>query len=403
MENLVKVLLVEDNKADAELIQRELRKSNSNYQFLVTENKRDYIDGLINYDPDLIISDHSLPDFDSIEAIKIAKDIYCDIPCVLLTGSISEERANESIKAGFDDYILKDSLLRLPGALDGILKNKLVKEESERVEMIQMETAKALKEVEEVNRNITASICYAKHIQDAMLPEKTILSSVFPESFVLYKPKDILSGDFYWYTKQDDKFIVIAADCTGHGVPGAMVSMVGYAILNHIVKLKGITSPAQILNKLDKAVKRILKQNDESCGAHDGLDISVCAIDVENKTISFSGANRPLLHLSNGIGTLHAGNKEGIGGMQSKLPANFSEISIPFENGDTIYMFSDGYADQFGGPLNKKLMKKNLIKLIEDVQDNTLEEQETIILKKHLEWKGETEQTDDILVIGLKL
>ena len=260
--------------------------------------------------------------------------------------------------------------------------------------------------VEEKNKDITDSINYAKRIQEAILPAKEIKYKLFPNAFVLFQPRDIVSGDFYWFTEKNGKRIISAVDCTGHGVPGAFMSMIGNAFLNEIVNQRGITQPSEILSELRHSIIHSLKQSDKEGGAKDGMDIALLSFDDENNTVEFSGAHNPLLRCKMADGKWqmeeYLADKRPIGYYLGKgLP--FTNQKISLQKGDTLYIFTDGYADQFGGPKGKKFKYKQFQEVLLSIQNEPMIKQEEILLKKFSEWKGSLEQIDDVLVIGIKV
>jgi serine phosphatase RsbU (regulator of sigma subunit) len=260
------------------------------------------------------------------------------------------------------------------------------------------------KEIAEKNKEITDSIQYAKRIQEALLPAKADIYKSLPNSFVLFKPKDIVSGDFYWYGERDNKLILAAVDCTGHGVPGAFMSMIGFNFLSQIVQEKGVTEPGEILGKLHKEVTNALQQNNLDSGNNDGMDISICCIDKFNKSLQYAGAYRPLIRISKeGNVTKIEGDKFPVGGSQFDASRKYKTHTVNYNEGDACYMFTDGYADQFGGPSGKKFMLKNFYKLLEKINNESMKKQEDLIQNAFESWRGKTEQVDDVLVIGLKL
>ncbi|MCC6691590.1 MAG: SpoIIE family protein phosphatase [Bacteroidia bacterium] len=257
------------------------------------------------------------------------------------------------------------------------------------------------KEIEQKNKDITDSINYAKRIQFAILPDKDDLTKKCSQSFIFFKPKDIVSGDFYWCSSVGDYLLVAAADCTGHGVPGALMSMIGSNLLNQITKDKNINKPSQVLSLLDTKVQETLKRSGEE-EVRDGMDISFCAINKINMTLEYAGANRPLIFVRNGELTEYKPDKLSIGGL-SQTEKKFNDNIINLQSGDNIYMFTDGYADQFGGQNEKKFKYKNLINLIRSVQNETMSKQKEILEQTIETWRGNNEQVDDILLIGIKV
>lgn len=256
-------------------------------------------------------------------------------------------------------------------------------------------------EISQKNASITASINYAKRIQEAMLPLKDKITAGLPENFILFKPRDIVSGDFYWYTEKDGKIIYTAVDCTGHGVPGALMSMIGSEILTTIVNTNGITKADLILEKMNEYVIKALKQEKEGL-SQDGMDMALCVIDKENKTVEFSGAKNPLIYITEGELKQVKASRNGIGGYQLEAKDYTAEL-IHVQSPSWFYMFSDGFQDQFGGPRNRKFMIKRLKQLLIDIHYKPMEEQHKILDRIIEEWMKDTPQTDDIILIGFKL
>ena len=268
----------------------------------------------------------------------------------------------------------------------------------------ELESQKSI--IEEKNKDITDSILYAQKIQEAMLHSQTDVSNVFPDSFIIYKPKDIVAGDFYWWVNEGNRFYLAAADCTGHGVPGAMISVACANILNKSLKELGLSKPSDILDKTTELVIEAFSVSEnEQTYIKDGMDIALCAIekgDKDNVTIEFSGANNPLwIFRKNGEFEEIRGDRQPIGYFENQKP--FTNSSITLEKGDTIYMFSDGYMDQFGGAKNKKYKASNLKKKLSSIQSSSLEVQKEILEKEFEEWKGDFAQTDDVCLIGLRI
>ncbi len=268
--------------------------------------------------------------------------------------------------------------------------------------LLEDKVADRTKEIAEKNKEITDSIQYAKRIQEALLPAKqNVYKSL--NAFILFKPKDIVSGDFYWYGERDGKIIIAAVDCTGHGVPGAFMSMIGFNFLSQIVQEKGELVPGEILDKLHKEVTTALQQNSSDGSTNDGMDISICSIDKAKKSLQYAGAYRPLIRISKeGNVTKLEGNKFPVGGAQFDAARKYDTHTINYQDGDACYMFTDGYADQFGGPLGKKFMLKNFYKLLEKINNEPMKSQEAAIQSAFEAWRGKTEQVDDVLVIGVK-
>ncbi len=257
-------------------------------------------------------------------------------------------------------------------------------------------------EINKQKKDITDSIHYAKRIQTALLPPDDLMNKLLLEHFVLYKPRDIVSGDYYWISEKENKTVIVAADCTGHGVPGAFMSMLGMSFLNEIIQLETDLSCSNILNKLREYVIKSLRQTGAIGEAKDGMDLSILIIDRENNKLQFSGAYNPLLLIRNGEIILYKADKMPIG-ISDKSGNSFLNHEIEMAKNDTFYMFSDGYVDQFGGPSNKKYKSKHFKELLLGIQSKSMNEQKEILDNTIEKWRGEYEQIDDILVLGIKM
>ena len=252
------------------------------------------------------------------------------------------------------------------------------------------------------NKNITDSIRYASNIQSAVFPPLSLLDKLLVNSFIINRPKDIVSGDFYWLTKRNGKIIVTIADCTGHGVPGAFMSMLGITFLNEIVNNQGITQANEILYHLRENVIIALRQTSIEETASDGMDIALCVIDHKKNQLQFSGAFNPLVLIRNKEVQLYKGDYITIG-ISYHLEGSFSLHEIDIQKGDIIYMFSDGYADQFGGEKGKKFSNKRFRELLLDIHEKSMKEQKNILEQTMENWMKETEQIDDITLMGVRL
>lgn len=255
--------------------------------------------------------------------------------------------------------------------------------------------------IAEKNKDILASITYAKRIQDAMLVGRNETVSHFNDAFILYRPKDIISGDFYWFAKSDKFMIFAVADCTGHGVPGGVLTMMGNSLLNQIVLKDKIYDPAEILTVLDEQLHNNFRRTDSSIEVSDGMDISLCRIDLENKKLAFAGARNPLYYVRKHQMNVIRGTARSIGGRYKAKPFKMTEIDV--YEGDMFYLFSDGYYDQFGGVQGKKFMRKRFRELLEDISTLPLNLQKSVLKEELYRWRGMLPQTDDILVAGFKV
>jgi len=275
--------------------------------------------------------------------------------------------------------------------------------------------------IEEQKKEITDSITYAKRIQNAVLPTGEYANNILGEHFILFKPKDIVSGDFYWATEINDWLIFTVADCTGHGVPGAFMSMLGVSFLNEIVRKKEVTKASEILDHLRDSIIEALQQKGQSGEQKDGMDITLCVLDKKTKKLQFSGANNPLFIITGK--DLSRFEKEGFSVSEpaengvyavevkpDKQPVAihidmkpFTNHDIQLEKGECLYLLSDGYEDQFGGPNNKKFKIKNLRELFLKISELPMSEQKDILDETFETWRGENEQVDDVTVMGMRI
>ena len=258
-------------------------------------------------------------------------------------------------------------------------------------------------EIELQNIAITDSINYAKRIQSSILPDISKLKDSFKDAFILFHPRDIVSGDFYWFDKlDDDKFVLVCADSTGHGVPGAFMSMIGSTLLQDIVSRKRITKPSEILKLLDKQIFSTLNQNVELGVSNDGMDMVVCEFNLKTRHIRFASAMRPVIIILDGESYYIKGNRSSVGG-ESVIEKYYDDQEYYLSEGDTVYLFSDGLPDQFGGADGRKLKIARMKKMIEQVSTLSMEEQKETMTKFFFDWKGSLDQVDDILLMGVKV
>lgn len=330
------------------------------------------------------------------------------------TMKLTTEFAREVGSGNFDSYYeplseedtLGLALLKMREDLrinEKMLEDKVAQRTAEVVRQkaeIEMQAQK----IEVLYKQVTDSIRYAKRIQEAILPPDAYVKKLLPDSFVLYKPKDIVSGDFYWFTQVNGKVMFAAVDCTGHGVPGAFMSIVGHNLLKQIMNRTDITQPAKILDELNRGVRETLHQRsfDESA-SKDGMDITLCSFDKTNNELEFAAAFNPLYLVRDGEMFEIKGNKFSVGIYLEKETRNFTNHKLKVQKGDVIYIFSDGYADQFGGPEGKKFMQRQFRNLLLDIHRKPMPEQKRILDSTIEHWRGNEDQVDDILVIGMRV
>ncbi len=259
----------------------------------------------------------------------------------------------------------------------------------------------AFEQIAQKNENITSSINYAERIQSAMLSSHGNLNEIFPKSFIFFKPRDIVSGDFYWFTEIDNQVVIACMDCTGHGVPGAFMSMIGMDLLNQIIQNEKITDPGSILNELDKRVFHALRQ-ENSAAIQDGMDGSVMTFSKQSNTLFYAGAKHNLIYIEDGELKQVRGNKNPIGGSKGgKRAGSYISEKIALKPNTKCYAFTDGFQDQFGGKFNKKFMIKKLKTLLLNISKEPFEVQHQVLEETLASWKGTNQQTDDILLLGV--
>ena len=325
------------------------------------------------------------------------------------TKDFAQEVGSGNFDTEYKPLSSKDSL----GKALLTMRDDLAENERFLEEKVRQRTAEVVKQKEEIDQQkeqleeyflqVTDSIKYAQKIQEAILPPESYVRKLLPDSFIFYRPKDIVSGDFYWLGEAEDRVYFAAVDCTGHGVPGAFMSIVGYNQLKQAVITTNGGSPAEILDHLNIGVSETLHQKDENSTSKDGMDVAICSLNHKTKELQYAGAFNPLYLLRDGKIVQTKGDKFPIGSFLDGATPNFTNHKLQLLEGDILYIFSDGYADQFGGPRGKKMMyKKFRDTLIANSQKDLSVQKD--LLRDHLyDWMGEEEQVDDILVIGVKV
>lgn len=259
-------------------------------------------------------------------------------------------------------------------------------------------------ELELSNKDITDSITYARRIQQASLPLSETLTELFPKSFIIYRPRDIVSGDFYWFRQFGEKFILACADCTGHGVPGAFMSMIGSLLLREVSTDREVQAPDVLLRNLDRELRTVLQYHGDDSASRDGMDISLCELDLQTRRLRFAAAMQDVLLVRDGQLSRLRGSRRSIGGLTTNTTDKpFDLVDLPLSPGDRIYLFSDGVPDQFGGAQGKKLKVSGLMSLIANMQASPMEQQAELLQERLLAWQGAQGQVDDILFIGIEV
>lgn len=326
-------------------------------------------------------------------------------------------KKHETVKSEMLKSVSKTTINTIRAQFD--LEREKTEKELYRVKNIEL--ASAYKLIEEKNQDITASIHYAKRIQDAILPGKDFIKKIFPDSFVFFKPRDIVSGDFFWAAYIHDILLFAVADCTGHGIPGAFMSLIGNDYLTQIISDSEVTTPGKALTLLDAKISRNLNKDNEvikpkgdfskmnvndgsssEMNMKDGMDIALCAYYTATGIFQYAGAKRPLFLIRDGIIAEYKPTALSVGGSE-KITKIFDDYEIQLKKNDTIYIFSDGYTDQFGGEKGKKFKIKQLKELLLKIYEKPMAEQEQIIKAEIFNWQGSLQQVDDILLVGIRI
>ena len=385
------VLVVDDNPKNLQVLGGMLVNEGIGVEFAL--NGRAAISWLDNKDFDLILLDIMMPDMDGYEVCaEIKKNpATADIPIIFITAKTDSESIIKGFETGGVDYVTKPFI---PKELIVRVRSQInIKKSKEKI-------VSYLKVIEQNNKNIRDSIKYARNIQNAVLNTSSTKMGKYPENFILYLPKDIVSGDFFWYCDLKDKFILAVMDSTGHGVPGAFMSILGTTLLNDIVLHEKISRPDAIMEHLKTRLMDTLGQTAGNITIRDSIEGGVIVYDKENKTIQFSGSFNPLILIHDKTLTKIKADRIPIGFYE--LENNFTLQSVDIKKGDTIYLFSDGYVDQFGGPEARKLMIGRFMELLVNVNEFKMDIQKSILKEFISDWRGDAEQTDDILVVGMK-
>jgi phosphoserine phosphatase RsbU/P len=407
--SLPPILYVDDEEDNLTVFNSAFRRD---YEVYLALSGQEGLDILKEHEIHLIITDQRMPEMTGIQFLEKIIPDYPDCIRMILTGFSDIEAIIQAINTGrVYRYITKPwSKEELKINIDKALETYHLREQNRNLiddlkvanQTLEQKVIERTEKIELQNKEITSSIQYASRIQHALLPTKDELRKLLPSNFILSKPRDIVSGDYYWLASKDDKIIIAVSDCTGHGVPGAFMSILGVSFLNEIVN-KAVTVRAnEILNQLTGQVIKSLHQTGKKDEARDGMEMAICIIDYSKQKLQFSGACRPLYLIRDNELKEFKGDLMPIG-IYEKEDQSFTNIEIFFKKGDIIYLFTDGYVDQFGGPDRKKFRTENLKKLLIEIHNMPMKEQKKSLEKRYEEWRGENDQVDDILMVGIKM
>jgi len=387
-----KILAADDSQICLRVIKEIFELLGENYELIFAHDGKEAVDMAIEHMPHLILMDIIMPEMNGVRAIKAlrANDLTKDIPVIVLSATESLQSAFE---AGANDFITKpfkhfELLMRAKQALSMVEKMNTIKSQRDLIAR--------------QKKDIIDDIVYSKRIQSAILPTHERVKKHLNDYFIVNKPRNIVSGDFYWVGSIGHKTVVAVADCTGHGISGAFMTMAGIAYLNEIVNKYTFDNASDILNSLRNHVITLLQQKGEDGEAADGMDISLLLIDNSDNTVQYAGANNPVYLIKNGELIEYKADRMPIG-IHIHIDKPFTYHNLDVNENDVLYLFSDGFADQFGGPHGKKFRYKYFRELLVNIHKKPFAEQQKILEETFYSWKGEEEQVDDILIMGMKI
>ena len=402
------ILYIDDEEDNLTVFYSAFRR---NYTIHQATSGAEGLDLMKKHKVHLVIADQRMPEMTGIEFLEKIKHLYPDCIRMVLTGYTDVEAIIQAINKGrVYRYVTKpwnkDELkITIDRALETFnLKQqnrKLFSDLEEANITLEKKVIERTKKIESQRKEITDSIQYASRIQYALLPPEEELNSLLPSYFILNKPRNIVSGDYYWLAQKDRQVVVGVADCTGHGVPGAFMSILGLASLNEILIQTESIKSNEILNQLRNQIKKSLRQTGKTDEARDGMEMALCVVDFESKILQYSGAFRPLYLIRDKQLIEIKGDSMPIGIYDDK-EISFSNEELTFKDDDIIYMFTDGYVDQLGGPDRKTYKSKKFKQLLMDIHQKPLPEQKNILEKEYEAWRRDIEQIDDIMVMGIR-
>jgi sigma-B regulation protein RsbU (phosphoserine phosphatase) len=400
-----KVLVADDSKTYQKLIEEIFSLLGDNYTLMFANDGKRAIEMANEQVPDLILMDVLMPELNGIQAIKQLKKNArtSDIPIFVLSAS---EGLQSAFEAGANDFISKpfkyyELLLKVKSASSLLQKINRIKKQNEELEGKHREVIRQRDLIIQQQKETIDDIRYSKRIQNAILPHNEYIAQLFSDYFILNIPKNIVSGDFYWVGEKSGKKIVSVADCTGHGISGAFMTMAGTTFLTEIINKYDFENANEVLFLLRDKVMKLLKQKGLEGEAADGMDISLCIFEPDNVSMQYAGANNPIYIINNKKLNICNADRMPIG-IHVNYNCPFTNMQIKVNKGDMIYLFSDGYADQFGGPKGKKFRYGKFQELLLSIHREPLNNQKDILYKTIIDWKGGEEQVDDILIMGIR-
>jgi CheY-like chemotaxis protein len=394
-----KILVVDDMSVHREMLFKILNKA----KFLVTlaESGPQAIEAMSKQHFDIVLLDVEMPHMNGFEVCNVMRNTagLKEIPVIFVTSYGQIENKISGFGIGGQDFITKPFNSR--ELLVRINTHLLLKHKTDLIKNMN-------KALEEKNKSITQSIEYSFYIQQALLPPTNILDKFTKDKFIFFKSRDLIGGDFYWFRAYGSKLYIAIADCTGHGVPGALMSVLGISGLNEIMNDGHYHAPNEILNKLRQRNLKIFHRKTKALYDNDGMDMAICLIDFESMKLQYAGANIPLYLMRKNEAKdtyeliKRASDRLPIGN-HPNAKMSFTNHYIDLKENDRLYLFTDGYTSQFGGECNKTFKSRRLVELLSKIQNYSVKDQKPYIEKKFLLWKGENDQVDDVLAIGIQM
>lgn len=402
------ILYIDDEQDNLTVFYSAFRR---NFKVHLANSAMEGLEIMKKYTMHLVIADQRMPEMTGIEFLEKVKEKYPDCIRMVLTGFTDVEAIIQAINKGrVYRYITKPwRKEELKLTLDHALETYNLKQQNKKLftdleeanRTLEKKVIERTEKIESQRKELTDSIQYASRIQSALLPQKEELDKHLPSYFILNKPRNIVSGDYYWLAHKDDKVVVAVADCTGHGIPGAFMSILGLAHLNEILNQSAILKADEILNLLRSKVIKSLHQTGKYDEARDGMEIALCVVDFNQQKLQYSGAFRPLYLVRDNDLTELKGDSMPIGIYhEDEIPFNYKVLN--FNEKDIIYMFSDGYVDQLGGPDRKTFKSKKFKQLLIETHQKSMDLQKEILENEFEAWRSDYEQIDDIMVMGIR-
>ena len=406
MKEAYKILMADDSEAALKMISEILEILGENVELFYARDGQEACQQAETIIPDLILMDVVMPEINGLEATKLLRSnpITSEIPIIVLSATESLDKAYD---VGANDFISKpfhkfELLIKVRSALNLVNNIKEIRKQKSALEQKHIEVISQRDEIAAQQQDILDDIYYSRRIQRAIFPTDKYLKTLLNDYFIINLPKNIVGGDFYWAGEVNDKIILAVGDCTGHGISGAFMTMAGSAFLNEIMSKNIARHANEILYELRQLVMKLLKQKGELGEAADGMDISLVIIDKSKNSLEFAGANNAFYYARNNELIICKGDRMPIG-IHLFFDRQFTNHTIEILPGDVFYLFTDGYADQFGGPRDKKFRYNQFQNKFLEIHSLQMEQQKSELLRTMNEWKGNNQQVDDIMIFGFKI